>query len=384
MKSLLGSVSLLALVIATPAFAEDNENTINQTGVNNQAGIIQLGIFNKNTSTQTGSGNFDWTLQAGAGSGGFNTKNSTQTGVDNSIVGIQFANPGGANTISATQTGITNTADIWQLAHDAGSTNSVVSTQESAFGPGAVGQHLNVLQYASGASSNSVINTQNNGGPGGSGAPPNNETADVLQVALGGSSNQLENIQGGQNDYSKTLQVATNGGANIGKIDQQIFSDSSTALLAQFADGSTNNGKITQGGPAGQGDFNSAGILQVSANGGINNATIEQYGSTNDATTVQFAADGGSNLSNTVQTGIGNEAKVYQNTNITDHFATANGVYIQAQAMALAFSTPPGVPSLDLSGLTVNVTGGIVLTPVAPVHATNIMVPGTFNLNKTP
>ncbi|MEZ5855296.1 MAG: hypothetical protein R3D67_11365 [Hyphomicrobiaceae bacterium] len=59
MKSLLGSVSLLALVIATPAFAEDNENAINQLGAGNQAGIIQLGIFNKNTSTQTGSGNFD-------------------------------------------------------------------------------------------------------------------------------------------------------------------------------------------------------------------------------------------------------------------------------------------------------------------------------------
>ncbi|MEZ5855297.1 MAG: hypothetical protein R3D67_11370 [Hyphomicrobiaceae bacterium] len=88
-------------------------------------------------------------------------------------------------------------------------------------------------------------------------------------------------------------------------------------------------------------------------------------------------------MSNTVQTGIGNEAKVYQNTTIADHFTTANGVYLQAQAMALSFTTPPAVPSLDLIGLTVNVTGGIVLTPVAPVHATNIMVPGTFNLNKT-
>lgn len=162
-----------------------------------------------------------------------------------------------------------------------------------------------------------------------------------------------------------------------------MFSDGAKAELAQFASGGGSNyGSIYQGGPAGSGDGNTAGLLQVAGNGGTNTGWIYQYGSANDATTVQFAASGGSNFSSIGQYGYGNEAKIYQNTDTYAHEAQVHYLVDQAYTAAYSRAYAPYAPSLDMSGLKVNVAGYINLTPVVVAHNTTVTVPGTFNLNK--
>lgn len=87
MKTIFAGASLLALAMAAPALAQNNESTINQTGTENGAYLYQGGDDNTSTIGQTGNNNVATVLQFSDG----NTSSVTQNGSGNTATVTQGA-----------------------------------------------------------------------------------------------------------------------------------------------------------------------------------------------------------------------------------------------------------------------------------------------------
>ena len=335
MKSpIYSSVSVLALLFAAPAIAQNNESDIAQTGNDNAAEVSQDGSNATSTVTQSSDDNIVEVNQSGDGASSL----VEQTG-DNSA--YAFADPNNVAEVTQNgdsdsivrQTGVAASANVYQDGDLNSSTieqsGLLAITGRSDLGP---------LNYdatgVSQAGDNNRSFVEQRGG---------SSTVVIQDSSLAALGNQSDVMQGTGNGQAYVMQVGGNndswinqqteaccgqptpvatvnqmGDDHIASIDQTITSRGADATITQT--GLSNDSYITQNA---QGPVGSEGSVAATNQSGDNNySLIDQQAELNDADVWQ---SGNSNFSYVYQNGTDNTADVAQHSDGNASTITQNG-----------------------------------------------------------
>jgi trimeric autotransporter adhesin len=336
-KGIFAGASMLALLTATPALAQNSQSEIIQSGSSAVATVTQSGANDKSKIEQQGGGTVTVTQTGNKGSTS-DVKTSADDRPPESTVTVVQKDDGS----SSAATSQANKSTVIQDnvngfgASGTGSTVSVTQTHNAA----GAGQNSSYVQQGRNAVSGQVTVSQT-GGENNSWYTSNTSTdndANITQTGVGNNSDVQQDFQGGG-----ALAVVSQH--NSGGADNDVFIDQISAGFAanpaEFAlgaeahaiqTGSGNSSTISQTGFSAtaatandarstqtgnnnissisqSGIENSANLTQA---GNGNGSTIGQSGNTNDATVNQLA-DG--NTSTVLQGGNGNAATVNQLSN---------------------------------------------------------------------
>jgi hypothetical protein len=342
------SATALGLVMASGAFANENEAYLLQDGTNNSASVTQNSSATTGnqagTSTdavnQTGSDNVLVILQNGD-NGQIGVKTGTDEYHTPPSYGIQYilnyqgvnqtSSGAGSNTASLTQNGngsvigqlqqtstgkaLGNSATVTQTG--ANTINHIFQTQNSAD----VGNAVNATQSGSG----NVIDRIDQKGSGGG---ANN----TINVNIGGSNNGTMDLGGTAPFYSSRAWVS---GATQSALIQNNYGNLNGVILPATVSGNsinlTINGSDNQYGMTQKGSDNATGTVTINGSsntfgsyqagqgnligagnidGSSNDVGVWQIGSTNTATVSVLAFGSDSNELSIAQQGIDNDATV--------------------------------------------------------------------------
>ncbi|MEY8841546.1 hypothetical protein AB9K41_21160 [Cribrihabitans sp. XS_ASV171] len=370
------TASALALIVAAPAFADDNQAYSDQNGTGNSLLIEQQGSMN----------------QAGTAPDGGDLDAITQDGDNNDAEILQVGDMnrvGTGNNGSASQQGDDNVFDIDQMTSE-NNVGLVRQNSASADGSSDTENELTVLQNG-GDDNNVSISIQNNdGGSANTAALTQTGTGKTLRGRLtqlgSGNSATLDQI-GDNNRVDEILQGETRG--------PDIFSDDNTASLSFLGNGNgttsltgvaavTDDRKVIQFGDGNYvgldvvGDNNAFGTSQVGDMNSINNGVVGmaapimgddnafgamQTGTNNDIAVLDFNGNG--NTVGATQTGVDNtiELTLLQDDNIVDLDQESNAVGNEIEAMVdgnmneLIVNQTVGASANASSTATVDITG---------------------------
>lgn len=321
-KSIYTGVSALALLVAAPALAQNNQSVIDQSGNNAAATVTQSGANSISDVEQLSGGVVNVTQSGSTGS-----TSNVKTEADSAL-----APP--ANTVDVTQTDAgtgpaTSQANVSDVIQDNVNLGSSVSVDQTHNIAGEERNYSNVRQGRN-ASNGDVVVDQNGG----------DNVSNYTSTTS--TDNDATIVQTGSNNNSDVQQDFQNGGArvdvsqnNAGGADNDVFIDQISAGFAttpvQFAigaeavalqDGSGNSSTISQTGYAATASVsNYASSSQI---GDDLTSTIGQSGYDNTAVAEQTGFD---NESTILQPGNGNTALVGQglNGNVSNVNQTGNG-----------------------------------------------------------
>ncbi len=340
-------VILVAFLFAGLTIAQNNNATVNQTGLNSNAAITQMGSENNAVSTQNGDVNFAEINQTGSLNEAAITSNGDHNVVRWQIIHNFYVPHSGISYLGGVLTDGIN---------QVGSSNKGIVTQTGDYNWAGIGQYsdnnqASITQIEAGfLTANYAAVDQMNG---------NNNVSEQIQNAVdaesfihqSGSSNfahaeQYQNIGGlyyggmaelvqdGNNNSAVQFQIGCPVSYDGSKVNASAFQIGNSNYAVQNQNGGCNTSLITSignfNGISGDeiktdqtGRFNSASI-EEGLLGAINSnlASILQTGDSNTATVSHEGGD--SNVARVSQTSDSNTAHVTQNgsnnsSNVTQH-----------------------------------------------------------------